>query len=186
MLETSNRGIFMKIKALLFTAAVLAGVALPGVANAVTYVYAGSWQVDQGPNWTTVPTAYTGQEAAAFLFGGVASDYAISSIDNNFANINNQNWVSTWGGACSSNFPCGTLAAENFKISTGGLYQNIGDTSAYADDWAIGSQYTNFAFKALVGAVPEPATWSMMILGFGLVGASLRSRRNQSVRVTYS
>lgn len=28
-------------------------------------------------------------------------------------------------------------------------------------------------------AVPEPATWAMMIAGFGLVGASLRSRRKQ-------
>jgi hypothetical protein len=28
------------------------------------------------------------------------------------------------------------------------------------------------------GAVPEPATWAMMILGFGVVGATLRTRRN--------
>jgi hypothetical protein len=28
-----------------------------------------------------------------------------------------------------------------------------------------------------VGGVPEPATWAMMILGFGLVGATARSRR---------
>jgi hypothetical protein len=27
------------------------------------------------------------------------------------------------------------------------------------------------------GAVPEPATWGMMILGFGIAGASLRHRR---------
>ena len=29
----------------------------------------------------------------------------------------------------------------------------------------------------VVGAVPEPSTWLMMILGFGLVGGTLRSRR---------
>lgn len=28
-----------------------------------------------------------------------------------------------------------------------------------------------------VGAVPEPATWALMIVGFGLTGASLRRRR---------
>lgn len=28
-----------------------------------------------------------------------------------------------------------------------------------------------------VGAVPEPATWAMLILGFGLIGAAARSRR---------
>jgi choice-of-anchor C domain-containing protein len=30
---------------------------------------------------------------------------------------------------------------------------------------------------SISGAVPEPATWAMMILGFGVVGASLRTRR---------
>jgi hypothetical protein len=29
----------------------------------------------------------------------------------------------------------------------------------------------------LVGAVPEPATWALMLVGFGLVGGSLRARR---------
>lgn len=33
-----------------------------------------------------------------------------------------------------------------------------------------------FSF-ATVSAVPEPATWGMMIMGFGLTGAALRSRR---------
>lgn len=34
----------------------------------------------------------------------------------------------------------------------------------------------SFSYKN-AGAVPEPATWAMMILGFGLVGASLRRRQ---------
>lgn len=33
------------------------------------------------------------------------------------------------------------------------------------------------------GAVPEPATWALMILGFGAVGASLRGRRLRGVAV---
>ena len=32
-----------------------------------------------------------------------------------------------------------------------------------------------------IAAVPEPATWAMMILGFGLIGASLRRRKAASV-----
>lgn len=31
------------------------------------------------------------------------------------------------------------------------------------------------------GAVPEPATWAMMIAGFGLVGATMRRRRGSAV-----
>lgn len=37
---------------------------------------------------------------------------------------------------------------------------------------------------AATGAVPEPASWAMMIVGFGLVGASLR--RRQKVTVSYA
>lgn len=32
-------------------------------------------------------------------------------------------------------------------------------------------------FKMISGSVPEPATWAMMITGFGLVGATIRRRR---------
>lgn len=35
-----------------------------------------------------------------------------------------------------------------------------------------------------VGAVPEPATWLMMIMGFGLIGASMR-RKQQTLHVSY-
>ena len=40
-----------------------------------------------------------------------------------------------------------------------------------------------------VAAVPEPATWAMMIAGFGIVGGAMRKtnrRRRSNVRVTYA
>lgn len=37
----------------------------------------------------------------------------------------------------------------------------------------------------IAGAVPEPSTWMMMIMGIGLAGVALR-RRRQTVRLTYS
>lgn len=36
------------------------------------------------------------------------------------------------------------------------------------------------------GAVPEPATWAMMLLGFGLVGGVMRRRQRQSVRLRFA
>ena len=168
------------MKNIVMAAAAFASLSLAGQASAATYV--GSWTVDQGPSWTGVPAAYTGQEAAALLFGGVASDYLISTVDNLAANIDDLAWVSTYGGACSLSFPCGTKVAENFKISTGGLYSNLGDTSAYVTDWAVGSQYTNYAFRA-TAAVPEPATWAMMLIGFGAMGVAMR--RRSKVRVVF-
>lgn len=41
------------------------------------------------------------------------------------------------------------------------------------------------AFAGGAGAVPEPSTWMMMIMGIGFAGMALR-RRRQSVRLTYS
>lgn len=35
---------------------------------------------------------------------------------------------------------------------------------------------------AVTGAVPEPATWAMMIAGFGLIGGALRRRQAPAVR----
>lgn len=34
---------------------------------------------------------------------------------------------------------------------------------------------------AVIGAVPEPASWLMLITGFGMIGAGLRSRRRRTV-----
>jgi len=39
---------------------------------------------------------------------------------------------------------------------------------------------------AASGAVPEPATWAMMLTGFGVVGFGLRRRSNRPVRVAYA
>jgi hypothetical protein len=160
----------------LILAAVSAAALAAGAADAATYVFVGSWQVDEGPSWTVVPPAYTGQEAAALLFGGVASDYAISTVDTNPANIDFQSWVSVWGAggfADCPGFPCGRKVPQGVVTSTGGLYQNPGDESAYVFDWAVGPEFTNYAFKAVI---PEPGTWAMLIAGFGLVGWASRRR----------
>lgn len=38
--------------------------------------------------------------------------------------------------------------------------------------------FSNGIVNGLTGAVPEPATWAMLILGFGVVGGALRRRRS--------
>ena len=42
------------------------------------------------------------------------------------------------------------------------------------------------AFAAATAAVPEPATWALMIGGFGIAGGALRRRQRQTVRVAYA
>lgn len=40
--------------------------------------------------------------------------------------------------------------------------------------------------RSLIVAVPEPATWAMMIAGFGLAGAAMRRRRRISAAVSFA
>jgi PEP-CTERM motif len=52
-------------------------------------------------------------------------------------------------------------------------------------DATLGVDDFNFTIAGGGGGVPEPATWAMMLFGFGLVGGAVRSRRT-SIRVTYA
>ena len=55
------------------------------------------------------------------------------------------------------------------------------DTNPTGDN--IGPMLDNVRLEISSGAVPEPATWAMMIAGFGLVGASMRRK---ATKVSYA
>ena len=42
--------------------------------------------------------------------------------------------------------------------------------------------HVDLGFRTYVNSVPEPATWAMMIVGFGLVGGSMRRRQTLTVK----
>ena len=165
-----------------FKALVLATVlATPMLASAAQYTFVGSWQVDQGPSWRTNPPVYSGQEAAALLFGGSFIDYAIS-IDANPANVTHTAWYDGWGVHDSSGTGVDNIFADNFHKDTGGAgYDSAPGTgsafSSYVSDGLFGTKYTNYAYR--VAAVPEPQTYALM--GLGLVAVALARRRNKTV-----
>lgn len=64
----------------------------------------------------------------------------------------------------------------------------IGSGGRVTYDFGSGPQLTNIQFlsgnnsfeiDSILAAAPEPATWLMMILGFGLIGGVLRRRRSE-------
>lgn len=70
-----------------------------------------------------------------------------------------------------------------FTIDTAGDYQvrfgvsNFGDTNLDSALAFAGLQIGDISIPIDTGAAPEPATWAMMICGFGLAGFALRRRR---------
>lgn len=81
------------------------------------------------------------------------------------------------------------LSAQHFAATDPSAYRYIQfraitPISQPFTPWAYGLNEMR-VFSEAPGAVPEPATWAMMILGFGGVGASLRSRRSIQ-RQTYA
>ena len=48
---------------------------------------------------------------------------------------------------------------------------------------STGNSFEVDSFAVTKGAVPEPATWAMMIMGFGVAGALLRRRQYALARI---
>ncbi len=127
-----------------------------GIGLALGFV--GQWQVDQGPHYGLADRVYTGQEAAAYLFGGSPSDYQISTAGPLVTNINRKSWVSVYdSGTVLGCYvgACGRQAPDNLVKSTNGLYRSQGDESAYIIDYAVGPQFTNYAFTLVNAVVPS-------------------------------
>ena len=74
--------------------------------------------------------------------------------------------------------------AELVIVANGGFIQSYSRDYGFAPGsktvgFGINRQgvVDNFTFMGVANAVPEPASWAMMIAGFGLAGAAARGRR---------
>ena len=165
---------------------------LPTKAEATSYVYVGSWIVGDGPLWTTNPPVYSGQSAAAFLFGGDPADYVTSTIDSDPTHINFLTFLDGWGDdqylfnpqsdtfsfdqpPPGYNDPAGTATAYSAYILDHSCFNRYSDiTQACAD---YGTQFVNFAFRVEGVAVPEPGALGLFAAGLAGLGMLRRRRR---------
>jgi hypothetical protein len=90
------------------------------------------------------------------------------------------NWTQIFTASQAGFFNNIALGASNFSGLT---YLVTGNTLRV--DWigteSRGTYAANFSFGA--AAVPEPATWAMMLVGFGMMGAAMRYRRRSTTTV---
>ncbi len=98
--------------------------------------------------------------------------------------------------ASTISFGFGSIAAFQFSGTTAGFAQ-FGGPRVFtgpldAPVFTPGTfNFTGFSNGTLnisraVAAVPEPATWAFMILGFGAIGFAMRRRRKTNVTVSYA
>jgi hypothetical protein len=139
------------------------------------------------PKTGTVTGAMTAPPGFSFLQGGLNSTGCDGT--GNFFCFDNT----------SATFPSPLPSSLTFKFNV--TANQVGLWEAYAPDLKIdwtGSQnnYDLVSKPIPVGGeptptqfsvTPEPATWAMMILGFGMVGAMMRrQRRHEAVKLTYA
>ncbi len=116
-----------------------------------------------------------------------------------FAYLDTENGVSlTFANGATTRFTAqdllggATVNGQSYRVSfdMGGgtaslkvvFYNNKFNQSGDEPQSEDGGNGTSLFFiDSITAAAPEPAAWSMMILGFGLVGASLRSGRRSKL-----
>jgi len=52
---------------------------------------------------------------------------------------------------------------------------------ATTQNFAIGDFSITYNYREATAAVPEPATWAMMLFGFGAIGAAMRRTRKPAM-----
>ncbi len=69
-----------------------------------------------------------------------------------------------------------------YTFTLSGLAADINFGNTFVIDYIVPDGYS-LSFNTVDGAVPEPATWALMLTGFGMVGAGLRSRKRAALTV---
>lgn len=144
-------------------------------------------------NYALVTGSSSGQYAAPFedetqyltVFGGQSASLAISpaakGLSFYWGSIDAYNTVSFYSGATLvASFTGDQVPAAPADGSQGNPVNNRRVTfdfqGASVDRVQFASSQNSFELDTVTAAVPEPASWALLVVGFGLVGVSARRR----------
>ena len=148
-----------------------------------TYYFLGAQAVDVNVN------------AASWTFGSVTENSA-GTLSNGGSNqvdgfgVFNQTTDLTDGfgdRASSISFiltnTSGTWASDALVLTANASGNTVAAHIGACDAGCTQFLSTGFATNGNLGVIPEPATWAMMIMGFGGIGAMLRRRRSLALAI---
>jgi PEP-CTERM motif len=155
---------------------------------------------DAGGTLAFTVTLFNGLKFGSTSGASDSFAFNLGSLSPSISNIDSNTWAvfGTSGTSSSSSFGNFSLAVDcvalcsdsasqlTFKVSKFGTALTVGDltTSTKGELFAanvINSRGVGGEIGSAAAAVPEPATWLIMLLGFSGLGAALRHRRQQGV-----
>ena len=157
---------------------------------------------------TNIPS---GQSTQSFTFTGAADQTSLSFAGYNPPSITTLSNIMVQLNGMGANLLSGNYvytpaANQPYAFNPSGVLQFggfvVGSYDTFTTTFAsnAGSSYTlsynlssggntnglRVTTAAVAGAVPEPATWALMILGMGAVGFAMRRRKNVNMTVRFA
>ena len=153
------------------------------VSGSVPNQYAAPWQ--DGTSYIVVPADGAAAPQSAFinvaaLMSGPVHTFSFywgSNDTYNEVRLHTAGGVTTIAGT-GNGAQALPLTNQRFTFPLSGLDTDLQSIELYSNGKAF--EADDFAFKS---GVPEPATWAMMIMGFGAVGGMARSARRRQAAV---
>jgi len=129
-----------------------------------------------------------GSPGAMLASGSVSPTVTLTGFDAGFGNayLFAFDFNSAFDAAAGTNYWLGFNAAGDFNTLDGPFWASTAGNGTSAgheseggtfDNWADNEIEHAFYLTGLTSGVPEPSTWAMMILGFGVAGLSFRRSR---------
>ncbi|RYY06004.1 MAG: PEP-CTERM sorting domain-containing protein [Alphaproteobacteria bacterium] len=121
-------------------------------------------------------------------YGNTARDtwYSSTTADKFYitgGNVNDGQTIAQWASQLTGATVSGFSVGVGSSASAG--YHAFADNVTYST--TTGSTTYNFDVASGMGAVPEPATWTLMLVGFGGIGFAMRRRKSKiTTAVTYA
>jgi PEP-CTERM motif len=132
----------------------------------------------------TVSDDISGTPATDYFGRGIS--FGGGLINTNTAMINSLNLSDLNGFAYNPADFATSHVNSGFFLEEVAFHNGVVTRNASASGSFLYDSFTVSLVGGPTAAVPEPASWTMMIAGFGLVGGAMRRRRGQTVKVGYA
>jgi hypothetical protein len=123
--------------------------------------------------------ANNGSNPFSVAFGSAVSNFAFSST---VLPINSRARAFDGSGNLLGTIAITNFALGRFTFNSGGI------RSVAFDGFQMGVDNFSFDTGSTLGGVPEPMTWALMIIGFGVIGGAMRRRGSAAttMRIAYA